>query len=111
MITKPIKDFLGYRITDRGQIIGRRGKLLKISKGKYPFTALCRNGKNYRLSIHRLVLETFIGPCPPGMEANHKDGNKYNSDVDNLEWVTRSENRKHAFRVGLQSSRHLKGDW
>ena len=54
--------------------------------------------------IHNLVLEAFVGPCPPGHECNHKDGNKLNNCLYNLEWVTYSENQKHAYRNGLRAS-------
>ena len=59
-------------------------------------------GKKLSCSIHRAVLETFSGPCPEGKECNHKDGNKTNNKLDNLEWVTPSENQKHAYKTGLQ---------
>lgn len=48
---------------------------------------------------HRLVADAFLGPIPEGMQVNHKDGNRANCDVDNLEIVTNGENRAHAYRV------------
>lgn len=42
--------------------------------------------------IHRLVLEAFVGPCPPGMECRHLDGNRTNNSLGNLAWGTRKEN-------------------
>lgn len=45
--------------------------------------------------VHRLVLETFIGMCPDGMECNHKNGNKEDNRLENLEWVTKSSNQEH----------------
>ena len=55
-------------------------------------------------SIHRLVAETYI-PNPDNLpEVNHKDGNKRNNDVSNLEWSTRSGNAKHSWDTGLQKT-------
>lgn len=53
--------------------------------------------------MHRLIVTHFIGVIPKGMCVNHKDGNKLNNHISNLEIVTYSENQKHAFRLGLQT--------
>lgn len=55
--------------------------------------------KNYR--IHRLVALAFIMNPNEFPEVNHKDGNKHNNSVSNLEWSTRSENMNHAYKEGL----------
>ena len=52
------------------------------------------------VSVHRSVARAFLGP-PNGLEVNHKSGIKADNRVENLEYVTRSENMKHAFRLGL----------
>jgi hypothetical protein len=59
-----------------------------------------------------LVADAFLGPKPPKLDVNHKDGNKRNNRIENLEYVTRSENHRHAFRLGLSKSPFtgVKGD-
>lgn len=63
------------------------------------------SGKGYRVRIHRLVLMAFnyIDGCE-ALEVNHRDGNKSNNILDNLEWCTRVENMNHAVSSGLANS-------
>ena len=67
----------------------------------YYQVSMSRGGKRTLYALHRLVLEVFDSPCPHGKECNHKDGDKSNNGIDNLEWVTRSENIRHAIDTGL----------
>jgi predicted XRE-type DNA-binding protein len=50
---------------------------------------------------HRVVWEKYYGDVPVGYIIHHKDGNKQNNHVENLEWVTDEENKSHAIRTGL----------
>lgn len=60
-----------------------------------------RLGKEGTPSLHLLVAAAFLGPRPEDREVNHIDGNKLNNAVSNLEYVTRAENVRHSFRLGL----------
>lgn len=62
----------------------------------YRVLSLYRNGVQDQRTVHRLVAEAFIDNPKNLPEVNHKDGNKANNDVKNLEWVTKSENVQHA---------------
>lgn len=56
--------------------------------------------------VHRLVAQTFLEtPCPTKTQVNHKDGDKSNNHVDNLEWVTPSENIRHMHKTGANKAR------
>lgn len=65
------------------------------------------NGNREEARVHRLVAEAFIPNPESKPEVNHIDGNKYNSSLNNLEWVTPKENRTHAWRTGLRNRSHL----
>jgi len=76
-----------------------------FDKDGYHQLCLSRPGKVKNIKIHRLVMSTFVGPRPEGYQINHKDGIKTNNRVDNLEYVTPSENRLHSYAIGLESQR------
>lgn len=61
---------------------------------RYLRVDLCKDGQRDCRQVHRLVLETFIGLCPEGMECRHLDGNPQNNRLDNLQWGTASENQR-----------------
>jgi hypothetical protein len=71
-----------------------------IVKG-YVFVQLSKNNKQKSVSIHRLVANAFIMNPLKKTSVNHKDGNKTNNCIDNLEWMTHKENIQHAWDTGL----------
>jgi len=63
------------------------------------------DGRTYSAKSHRIIHRHFLGPIPPGMEINHKNGVKTDNRPVNLECVSRSENQEHAYRLGLNRGR------
>jgi hypothetical protein len=76
---------------------------------RYPHVTLHAGGRRRTVTVHRLVAEAFLGPAPVGAEVNHRDGDKMNASVRNLEYVTRSENMRHAFATGLNKPHGFNG--
>jgi hypothetical protein len=76
----------------------------RAKNSRYIEVGLWKNNIGQRYKLHRLVATVFISNPESRPEVNHIDGNKKNNCVDNLEWVTRSENIKHAFRTGLNKA-------
>lgn len=96
---KPIPDFPGYFCDQEGKVYSNKSGHLCLRRSSligagYASVQLWKNGKNFPRYIHRLVLEVFSG-LKPGHECNHKDGNKTNNSLENLEWVTKSQNQRH----------------
>lgn len=93
-----IKKYSNYAISNYGRVRTiNTNYLKKIKKRKdgYCTTGMVLNGKEHKERIHRLVIQTFnISKREDQIEVNHKDGNKFNNKLDNLEWVTRVENMK-----------------
>lgn len=90
-----------YKISDSGEVVSLLGKpkLLYSSKDKqgYQRINLFLDGKQYCRFIHRLVAEVFLANPATKPFVNHKDSDKGNNAVSNLEWVTESENSKYIF--------------
>lgn len=81
----------------------RKEKVLKKSiRANYYAVKLYKNSKGTNMPIHRLVAIAFIKNIENKKCINHKDGNKLNNNVENLEWCTHSENTIHSFNKGLQ---------
>lgn len=117
---KPVVEFEGlYEVSNLGKVrsldrivkhklVGSRiyfGRILKPPlMERYPFVVLSKRGKRHQKLVHRLVLEAFVGPCPPGMECCHDpDPNPKNNALANLRWDTRKANAADAVRQGRSS--------
>lgn len=110
---KEIKGFEGaYMISTTGKVLSipRPGtkhrepalRALSLNHDGYVKVRLLANGKDVTARVHRLVAEAFI-PNPDNKETvNHKDGNKENNNIDNLEWADRHEQMDHAYKHHLK---------
>lgn len=116
-----VPNFPGYVISDQGELFcnlsfhpkirqfSEKYRKIKggLSRGRRLVT-LSKEGEVYYKYIHRLVLESFIGPCPEGMECCHNDGNPLNNNLDNLRWDTRKSNSADTIKHGNDSKRKKK---
>lgn len=114
---KDVKGFEGlYQISEDGrvkslsrEVKGRYGAPRRLKERElkpweasgYLRVTLIKDGKEYYPSIHRMVAEAFIPKLADKDCVNHKDGDKKNNNVSNLEWCSQSENLRHAFKQGL----------
>ena len=98
-----INDYPLYSISNLGNVKNNKTNLhLKIDHNKNGYCQVkLYNPKPKTKTIHRLVALHFIENSENKQEVNHKDGNKENNCVDNLEWVTKKENKAHADLTGL----------
>lgn len=111
MRIKEIKNFPGYYISDTGKVFSafipgshKQGSELRertatINNNGYNIIMLYNSNGHKHCLVHRLVAEAFL-PNPEGLEqVNHKNGIKTDNKVTNLEWISRSDNMKHSFKV------------
>ena len=105
---KEVKGYENYLVSDDGKVFSKFSGRLLVCKPRddgYVTTALRKGEKSKNVYIHRLVLEAF-GPTNKKETINHKDGNKLNNHISNLEWNTYTENNKHAIETGLLTTEH-----
>lgn len=99
----PIPGFDGYSVSDMGRILNNRtGHIRKqtLSNSGYLSIYFWNHGLPKVLTVHRLVAKIFLGH-QDGMQVNHINGIRTDNRLTNLEWVTGSENMKHACKLGL----------
>lgn len=114
---RDIVNFPGYQVSDVGRVRSHnkvtssarfpvrhwKDRILKpkvSAKDRISRYSLWKDGKEYTVQAHRLVAEAFI-PGDTSLTVNHKDGNRQNNTVDNLEWLSIGDNIRHAFMTGL----------
>lgn len=111
---KDIPGFEGlYKISISGDVESFRIKrnpqhviLKPVLANGYKRVCLCKDSKVFYKRIHSLVAQTFI-PNQNGYPViNHRDGNKLNNDINNLEWCTSADNIRHAVKTGLISTQY-----
>ena len=110
-VWKTIKEYPNYMISNLGNIKSinyhRMGKeqLLKqnVNGRGYKYINISNKNKYVNLLIHREVAKAFLSNDNNYTDINHKDGNKLNNNVNNLEWCTRSENILHAYKNNLKN--------
>jgi hypothetical protein len=116
-VWKDISDYEGfYQVSSQGRvksidrIVGSnsrkkalRSTILKpaLSTSGYLCVSLWKDNKGATKSIHGLVALAFLGVCPDGCNVNHKDGNKLNNHIENLEYCTFAQNSQHAYNAGI----------
>lgn len=89
----------GYWISDEGHVRNKHGRILRgtFFRNGYRGVKFGRDSKTHL--IHRLVLRAFVGPAKGKETANHKNGIRSDNRVENLEWVSHSDNIKHAHHM------------
>jgi hypothetical protein len=115
---RPIPDFPGYAVGADGSVWccrgrgGRKGaidpnawrqmKPIRVNNG-YRHVNLRRDGKSTAYGVHRLVLLSFVGPCPDGMQCRHANGDKADNRLENLCWGSATENAADRVRHGTNA--------
>lgn len=108
-IYKKINGYKNYEVSNYGSVRNSvTRKILKpqLSSNGYYNVTLSNNGERYTPTIHSLVAKHFLEVVE--VTVNHKDGNKLNNNVSNLEWVSYARNLKHAHETSLRKKIHSK---
>jgi hypothetical protein len=114
---RPVVGYEGwYEVSNLGMVRRvKSGKSVQIGRplrqyrdhNGYLVLALTQNGSGAHFKVHRLVAKAFLPPSRGRNWVNHRDGDKTNNRVHNLEWTTRAENMRHAVATGLFAARGM----
>lgn len=101
----------GYFVDNEGNVYNKEKKPMKLQNHTQGYKKVCffdtENKKRCNRYVHRLVAELFLDNPEKHKYVNHKDGNKHNNHVSNLEWCTARHNTLHAIEKGLIKSGEL----
>ena len=107
-----ISDFPNYSISNFGNVMNvKTNKIMKLcNKAGYYNIGLTSENNKKTFKVHRLVALAFIENLENKLEVNHKDKNKLNNNVSNLEWMTRTENNIHrceGLKIKCNKNKHV----
>lgn len=100
------KEFL---VNEDGVVKNKEGKVYAIQNGRYKYYRLWNGQKDKTVLLHRIVAICFIPNPNKYPVVNHKDGNKHNNSINNLEWCNQKHNLQHAISSGLSKAPYGKG--
>ncbi len=117
---RALDDWPGYAVSAGGVVVSGRtngGKIsatwrvlkLRASVRGYKAVTLRNRGDCRQATVHRLVLESWVGPCPAGCECRHLNGDKLDNRLENLCWGTSLENKEDRRRHGTTASGSRQG--
>jgi hypothetical protein len=110
---RDIPGFPFYQASDLGRVRScKQGPWRVLRQTRHPHTgylvvSLRRDGQYFARSVHRLIAAAFLGPAN-GRDVNHTTGNKRDNRLCNLEYLSRGDNHRHAYRTGLRPPVGLK---
>ncbi len=112
-VWRPIKGF-SYDVSNMGQVRRSQGASLPVGRPLhpvnfrgYPAVGLWKDGDEHFWRINRLVLDAFVGPCPPNHQSNNINGRKDDNLVENLEWVTEEDLNARLSQPSLEGRGYL----
>lgn len=99
------RDFPSYLVSNYGNVKNFKGKILSLKSlvSGYPVVSLSNGEFRKKEYVHRLVAKEFCAGYAEGMQVNHLDGDKKNANASNLQWVTHTENARHAVATSLRT--------